>query len=91
MDLEALRYPLGRFAEVPLTGAVRAAAIGRLAALPGQARAAVAGLSDAQLDTRYRPDGWTIRQVVHHLADSHMNGLIRLKLALTEDHPTIKP
>jgi hypothetical protein len=92
MDLEELRYPIGRFAEtVPFTAAGRKAAIEQLAALPAQARAAVAGLSDAQLDTPYRPEGWTVRQVVHHLADSHMNGLIRLKLALTEEHPTIKP
>jgi hypothetical protein len=91
MHLEALRYPLGPFTEVPFTAAVRSAAIEQLKALPSQARAAVAGLSEAQLDTVYRPGGWTVRQVVHHLADSHMNGLIRLKLALTEEHPTIKP
>jgi hypothetical protein len=91
MDLEALQYPLGRFTEVPLTPAVRAGAIDRLAALPAQVRAAVAGLSGAQLDTVYRPGGWTVRQLVHHIADSHMNGLIRFKLALTEDHPTVKP
>ncbi len=54
-------------------------------------RDAVAGLSDHQLDTPYRPGGWTVRQLVHHVADSHMNGLIRVKLALTEDEPTIKP
>ena len=54
-------------------------------------RAAVAGLNDRQLDTPYRPQGWTVRQVVHHVADSHMNGLIRTKLALTESNPTIKP
>ena len=54
-------------------------------------RDAVAGLSDAQLDTPYRPGGWTVRQLVHHVADSHMNGFIRAKLALTEDEPTIKP
>ena len=54
-------------------------------------RAAVAGLSDEQLDTPYRPDGWTVRQVVHHVADSHMNSFIRFRLALTEDEPTVKP
>ena len=92
MDLEQLRYPVGRFTEVvPFTAAGRAAAIEQLAALPAQVRAAVAGLADAQLDTPYRPDGWTVRQVVHHLADSHMNAFIRLKLALTEENPTIKP
>lgn len=54
-------------------------------------RAAVQGLTDAQLDTPYRPGGWTVRQLVHHVADSHVNGYIRLKLALTEENPTIKP
>lgn len=92
MDLEELRYPIGRFTEaVPFTAAGRTAAIAQLASLPAQVRAAVEGLSDAQLDTLYRPGGWTVRQVVHHLADSHMNGIIRLKLALTEERPTIKP
>lgn len=59
--------------------------------LPAELRAAIAGLSDEQIDTPYREGGWTIRQVVHHLADSHSNGYTRLKLALTEDSPTIKP
>ena len=54
-------------------------------------RAALAGLSDAQLDTPYRPGGWTVRQVAHHVPDSHMNGFVRFKLALTEDNPTIRP
>lgn len=54
-------------------------------------RAAVAGLSQAQLDTPYRPDGWTVRQLVHHVADSHANGYVRLKLGLTEQEPMIKP
>ena len=82
MDLEQLRYPVGRFTEaVPLTAAGRSAAIAQLAALPAQVRSAVDGLADAQLDTPYRPDGWTVRQVVHHLADSHMNAFIRIKLA----------
>src|SRR5499427_8272448 len=91
MDLEALRYPLGQFKEVPLTAAVRAAAIEQLAALPAQARAAVAGLSDAQLDTPYRPGGWTVRQVVHHLADAHLHSYIRTKFAQAENEPTIMP
>jgi hypothetical protein len=70
---------------------VRRRAIDDIAALPARMREAVAGLGDAQLDTPYRPGGWTVRQVVHHVADSHMNGFSRLKLALTEDRPTITP
>lgn len=87
-----LRYPVGRFdGRSAATAEARAAAIAELRALPGSLRAAVAGLSDAQLDTPYREGGWTVRQVVHHVADSHMNAFIRFKLALTEDWPTIKP
>lgn len=63
----------------------------KIAELPIQARKAVSGLSDTQLDTPYREGGWTVRQVVHHLADSHMNAFIRMKLILTEEHPTLKP
>ena len=66
-------------------------AIDAIAAAPAKLRAAVAGLTDVQLDTPYRPDGWTVRQVVHHVPDSHMNAYVRFKLALTEDEPTIKP
>ena len=62
-----------------------------LAALPANMRGAVGGLTEAQLDTPYRPGGWTVRQVVHHVADSHMNGYVRVKLALTETNPVIKP
>jgi uncharacterized damage-inducible protein DinB len=62
-----------------------------IAETPARLRAAVAGLTEAQLDTPYRPDGWTVRQVVHHLADSHLNSYVRFRLALTEDEPTIKP
>ena len=92
MDLEKLRYPVGRFTEVvPFTAAGRSAAIEQLASLPAQVRSAVDGLADAQLDTPYRPDGWTVRQLVHHLADSHMNAFIRINLALTEENPVIKP
>lgn len=86
------RYPIGPFAPVvPATPELRAAAIADIAALPSQIRAAVAGLSDSQLDTPYRDGGWTVRHVVHHLADSHMHGFLRVKLALTEHNPTIKP
>lgn len=69
----------------------RAAWIRQMADAPAALRSAVAGLSDAQLDTPYREGGWTVRQVVHHLPDSHLNAYVRMKLALTEDHPTIKP
>ena len=86
------RYPIGKF-ELPkdVTPALRQAAIDDIAATPAKVRAAVAGLSDAQLDTPYREGGWTVRQVVHHLVDSHMNAYIRLRFALTENQPTIKP
>jgi len=86
------RYPIGKF-EMPqeITPAARAAAIGEVAAVPTKLRGAVAGLRDAQLDTPYREGGWSVRQVIHHLADSHMNAYIRLRLALTEREPTIKP
>lgn len=86
-----LSYPIGRFSRkaVP-TPETRRAAIADIQALPVRMRAAVAGLTDAQLDTPYRPGGWTVRQTVHHVADSHMNGLIRAKLGLTENTPTIK-
>lgn len=87
-----LRYPVGEFVPVTsLTAAERAAAVTTLAELPARLRLACAGLSDAQLDTPYRPGGWTVRQVVHHTADSHTHAYIRLKFALTEDNPTIKP
>ena len=92
MSDDALRYPIGRFdLERPVTAAQLADAIAGLAALPARVREAVRGLDDGQLDTPYRPGGWTPRQLVHHLADSHLNGYTRLKLALTEDAPVIKP
>ncbi len=91
-DQEDLRYPVGRFRPpTENTRAVRAAHIETLRLLPERLQSAVAGLSDAQLDTPYRDGGWTVRQVVHHFADSHANSYIRFKLALTEDWPTIKP
>lgn len=88
-----LRYPIGPWSAPtgPVALEWRANHIADIAELPAQMRAAVAGLSDAQLDTPYRSGGWTVRQVVHHVADSHANGYIRQKLALTEANPTIKP
>jgi hypothetical protein len=86
------RYPVGDF-EMPseVSPAKRSEAIHEIAGAPQKFRAAVAGLNDAQLDTPYREGGWTVRQVVHHVADSHMNAYIRWRLALTETEPTIKP
>ena len=87
-----LRFPVGDFVmPASVTPAMRAEAIAAIAELPVRMREAVRGLSDAQLDTPYRPGGWTIRQVVHHVPDSHLNAYCRFKLALTEDTPTIKP
>jgi uncharacterized damage-inducible protein DinB len=90
-DLDDLRYPIGRF-RMPASSlpGVRAAHIQVLRQLPERLTAAVAGLDDAQLDTPYREGGWTVRQLVHHVADSHANCYVRFKLALTEDWPTIK-
>lgn len=87
-----LAYPIGKF-ERPAssTSADRATRIANLAALPANLRGAVRGLTDAQIDTPYRPGGWTVRQLVHHVSDSHMNGYVRVKLALTESNPVIKP
>ena len=87
-----LRYPVGKYeATARIDAAQRSRWIDEIAALPAQLRAAVAGLDEHQLDTPYRSGGWTVRQVVHHVPDSHMNALTRFKLALTEDVPTIKP
>ncbi|MFV1987470.1 MAG: YfiT family bacillithiol transferase [Gemmatimonadota bacterium] len=91
-DLEALRFPTGRFRfpASPVALATRADMLSAIANTPAAMRRAVEGLNDEQLDTRYRPDGWTLRQVVHHVADSHINSYCRFKLAVTEDHPTIR-
>jgi len=87
-----LRYPIGPFEwKDSLTEEERQRAIDGIAEAPARLRAAVKGLSPQQLDTPYRPGGWTVRQVVHHVPDSHLNAYIRFKLALTEDQPTIKP
>lgn len=91
-ELEELRYPVGRFSRrEDVSADERTGLIDEIAALPSRLRSAVVDLSDEQLDTPYRPEGWTIRQVVHHVADSHVNAYVRFKLALTEDRPTIKP
>src|SRR5579864_6944163 len=86
------RYPIGKFQQpLEATPALRQQAIEIIAETPGKLRAAVEGLSPAQLDTPYRDGGWTVRQVVHHVPDSHLNAYVRLRLALTEDQPTIQP
>ncbi len=90
--MEDLKFPVGKF--VPpqtITPEQRAEWIREIAQTPAKLKAAIHGLSHEQLDTPYRPGGWTIRQVVHHVPDSHMNSYIRFKLALTENSPTIKP
>lgn len=85
------RYPIGKFNRVTsLTAAERATCIDQVAAAPAQFRRAVAGLTPAQLDTPYREGGWTVRQVAHHVPDSHMNAYLRFKFGLTEDAPAIK-
>ena len=90
-DLDVLKFPIGRFIPpVSSTAEARAEQIETLRRLPDRLRDAVYGLNDTQLDTPYRQGGWPLRQVVHHVADSHMNATVRFKLALTEDWPTVK-
>ena len=92
-----LQYPIGKFSwnrtgeGLLATEAERQQWIADIEEVPTRLRAAVTGLAEAQLDTPYRPEGWTVRQVVHHLADSHLNAYVRFRLGLTEDEPTIKP
>jgi uncharacterized damage-inducible protein DinB len=87
-----LRYPIGPFQAGPPPGTeTRIVLLSELAEAPNNLRAAVTGLSEVQLDTPYRPGGWTVRQVVHHLADAQMNWYLRSKLALTEDAPRVSP
>jgi hypothetical protein len=87
-----LRYPVGKFNYVESPAPEeRVQLIRQIEQAPASLRAAVKGLSEKQLDTPYRPEGWTVRQVVHHVPDSHLNSYMRFKLALTEDEPTIKP
>ena len=86
-----LRYPIGKFELTgPLTEAEKKVLIQQIADTPVHLRSATTALSESQLDTPYRPGGWTVRQVVHHVPDSHMNSYVRFKLALTEEEPTIK-
>jgi len=92
-DLDALRYPIGpmpRIGGAPLEGVERATLLAVLEQTPGRFRALTEGLTEAQLDQRYRPGGWTLRQVVHHVADSHVNSYVRMKLTITEDSPQVK-
>src|SRR5215813_2285027 len=87
-----LSYPIGKFDKASIDAGRRREFIDTIKQLPSMIASAVAGLDEKQLDTEYRPGGWTVRQTVHHVADSHMNSLTRFKLALTEDEPpTIRP
>ena len=91
MTLEQLKYPIGKFEKPEIINQdILSQWIAEIAAFPVNLKAEVTHLTDGQLDSPYRPEGWSIRQVVHHCADSHMNSLIRFKLALTEEVPTIK-
>ena len=90
-QLESLRYPIGRRQKpAEVTPELRADWIEAIAEAPALLRAVVSGLTQAQLDTPYRPGGWTVRQVVHHVPDSHMNAYVRFRWTLTEDNPQIK-
>ncbi|MCL5030436.1 MAG: bacillithiol transferase BstA [Bacteroidetes bacterium] len=92
MNDEDLRFPIGKFKlESEITNEMIEKYIRDLEEVPSELRKAVEGLTDEQLNTSYRPGGWTLKQVVHHLPDSHMNSFIRFKLAITEEEPTIKP
>ena len=90
--VDVLKYPIGQFVAPEENGAAeRDAHVDVLRTLPEHLKSAVSSLDDSQLDTPYREGGWTVRQLVHHVADSHANAYVRFKLALTEDWPTIKP
>jgi len=92
-DLDPLRFPIGlpQLPTAPLTAAERTAYLQQLAELPAQLTAAARQVGGERLQLPYRPGGWTGRQVIHHVADSHLNAYVRFRLALTEDNPTIKP
>lgn len=89
--MDELKYPIGAYTEKPFSAPRLREWINDIKYLPENIERAILNLDETQLNTPYRPDGWTIKQVVHHVADSHMNAYIRFKLALTEDNPTIKP
>ena len=92
MATEEQKYPIGKYQKPDVfTDEIIRQFINEIEIFPEKIKQAVTGLTEDQLDTPYRPEGWTIRQVVNHCADSHMNSFVRFKLALTEDHPTIKP
>jgi len=92
MQMSDPRYPLGKFSfDGDLTAEQKKQYLNDIEQLPARFRAALQGLSEKQLDTPYRDGGWTVRQVTHHVPDSHMNAYVRFKLALTEDEPTIRP
>ncbi|MFM7711142.1 MAG: YfiT family bacillithiol transferase [Ferruginibacter sp.] len=92
MDIEKLKYPIGPFDKPTIiTKDLLNKWIDDISTFPKRLLNEVVALTDKQLNTTYRPDGWTIRQVIHHCADSHMNSLVRFKLTLTEDQPTVKP
>jgi hypothetical protein len=92
MSIEKLKFPIGTFENpTEITKEILTKWISEIASFPNRLSNEVKHLTNEQLDTQYRPHGWTIRQVVHHCADSHMNSLTRLKLSLTENQPTIKP
>jgi uncharacterized damage-inducible protein DinB len=89
--MEDLRYPIGKFEPRPYSPELRQAWLNDIAQLPGQLEAAIENMDAGQLNTAYREGGWTVQQVVHHVADSHINAYCRIKLTLTEDNPTIRP
>jgi hypothetical protein len=92
MDLEKLKYPIGKYTKPSIIDqSIIDGYIFEIESFPERLRNVVSRYSQMQLDTAYRPEGWTVRQVIHHCADSHMNSFIRFKLALTEESPTIKP
>ena len=89
---EDLKYPIGKFSrDFEFTSETKKGWVNKIAELPQKIKSAIENLNKEQLDTPYRPEGWTVRQTVHHVADSHLNSVVRFKLALTEDMPTIQP
>ena len=91
MDIEALKYPIGKYIPQPFSQVLLEEWLLDLQALPNMVEHTILNLDEDQLKTPYRPDGWTVHELVHHIADSHANAYIRFKLCLTEDNPVIKP